>query len=51
MPKGTYTWTRRDKNGTPLDENGAYATGKAIFVDKDVVNKKITVCCNFKMNQ
>ena len=49
QPKGTYTWTRRDKDGNPLDAAKPYATGKVIYIDRDVVNKKMVFGCDFTM--
>ena len=41
----TYTWYRRDKDGNPLDNGAAFATGKVIYVDgDDVDNKTVFVC-------
>lgn len=41
----TYTWYRRDKNGTPLDGGAAFATGKVIYVDGDDVDAKTVFVC------
>ncbi len=41
----TYTWYRRDKDGNPLDNGAAFATGKVIYVDDgDVDIKTVFVC-------
>ena len=41
----TYTWYRRDKDGNPMDDGAAFATGKTIFIDgDDVDNKTVFVC-------
>lgn len=50
LPKGRYSWTRRDKDGNPMDETTPYATEKVIYIDKDVVNKKISLGCSFEMD-
>ena len=49
LPKGTYSWTRRDKDGNPIDKNGSYSTGKVCYIDKDIVNKKVIIGCNFSI--
>ena len=41
----TYTWYRRDKDGNPLDDGNAFATGKVIFVDGDDVDSKTVFVC------
>ena len=41
----TYTWYRRDKNGTSLDGGAAFATGKVIYVDGDDVDAKTVFVC------
>lgn len=50
LPKGTYKWYRRDASGTPLDTEEPYATGKVIFMDATVVDKKTTFGCWFEIN-
>jgi len=40
-----YTWYRRDKDGNPLDDGAAFATGKVIFVDGDDVDGKTVFVC------
>ena len=35
-----YVWYRRDKNGEPMDNGAAFATGKVIFIDGDDVDGK-----------
>lgn len=49
-PKGTYKWTRRDKKGIPLDTGTPYASGKVIYVDKNVVDTKITLGCDVSID-
>lgn len=49
-PKGTYKWTRRDKKGIPLDTGAPYASGKVIYVDKNVVDTKITLGCDVSID-
>lgn len=49
-PKGTYKWTRRDKKGIPLDTSAPYASGKVIYVDKNVVDTKITLGCDVSID-
>ena len=47
LPKYTYTWTFRDKNGQPTTYNGrSSVTGKAIYIDGDMIDNKIIVECN-----
>ena len=41
----TYTWYRRDKDGNPMDNGAAFATGKVIFVDGDDVTVKTVFVC------
>ena len=41
----TYTWYRRDKDGNPLDNGAAFATGKVIYVDGDDVTVKTVFVC------
>lgn len=41
----TYKWYRRDKNGNPLDNGAAFATGKVIYVDGDDVDSKTVFVC------
>ncbi len=41
----TYTWYRRDKDGNPLDNGNAFATGKVIYVDGDDVTVKTVFVC------
>ena len=50
LPKGTYSWYRRDANGNVLDTETAYATGKVIYLDNSVVNKKIQLMCEFQID-
>lgn len=47
LPSGTYEWYRRDKNGESLDTVKPYKTGKAIYLDNSVVNKKISFVCKY----
>lgn len=44
-PKGTYEWYRRDKDGNSLDTTTPYTTGKAIYIDSSLINKKIILTC------
>lgn len=41
----TYTWYRWDKDGNPLDDGAAFATGKSVNVDGDDVDGKTTFIC------
>ena len=41
----TYTWYRRDKDGNPMDNGAAFATGKVIHVDGDDVTVKTVFVC------
>jgi hypothetical protein len=41
----SYTWYRWDKDGNPLDDGAAFATGKSIDVDGDDVDGKTTFIC------
>lgn len=41
----TYTWYRLDKDGNPMDNGSAFATGKSIEVDGDDVEVKTTFTC------
>ena len=41
----TYTWYRRDKDGNPMDNGAAFATGKVIYVDGDDVTVKTVFVC------
>ena len=40
-----YVWYRRDKNGEPMDNGAAFATGKVIFIDGDDVDGKTFFVC------
>ena len=40
-----YVWYRRDKNGEPMDNGTAFATGKVIFIDGDDVDGKTVFVC------
>ena len=40
-----YSWYRRDKDGNPLDDGAAFATGKVIYVDGDDVDVKTVFVC------
>ena len=49
-PVLSYEWYRRDQNGKDIDTFAPYKTGKAIYVDRDIVKdinnkKKIFRCC------
>lgn len=41
----TYAWTRMDKDGTALDEDGPWKTGKSITVTGADVDTKTTFVC------
>lgn len=41
----TYTWYRRDKDGTALDSGKAFKTGKSIAIDGSHVDVKTTFVC------
>lgn len=41
----TYTWYRRDKDGDPMDNGAAFASGKVIYVDGDDVDVKTVFVC------
>ena len=41
----SYTWYRRDKDGNPMDNGSAFATGKVIYVDGDDVTVKTVFVC------
>ena len=43
-----YVWYRRDKNGEPMDNGAAFATGKVIFIDGDDVDGKTVFVCEAK---
>ena len=47
LPSGTYEWYRRNKNGESLDTVKPYKTGKAIYLDNSIVNKKISFVCKY----
>lgn len=49
QPTAQYEWYRRDADGNVLDTITAYATGKVIYLDNTVVNKKVTFRCKFEM--
>ena len=40
-----YVWYRRDKNGEPMDNGAAFATGKVVFIDGDDVDGKTVFVC------
>lgn len=44
LPKGTYKYYRRS-NGVELDTTGAWKEGKAIFVDREIVNGNLLINC------
>ena len=37
LPKGTYSWYRRNQNGQALDTTTPFATGKVIYIDGSIV--------------
>ena len=51
-PTLSYEWYRRDQNGKDIDTLTPYKTGKAIYVDRDIVkdinNKKKIFRCRYK---
>lgn len=47
QPTATYEWYRCDKDGNPLDTSKPYKTGKAIFLNESVVNKKVILKCKY----
>lgn len=47
LPKGTYEWYRRDKNGDAIDTVKPYKTGKAIYLDNSIVDKKVSFVCKY----
>ena len=49
LPQATYSWYRRNALGEVLDTATPYATGKVIYLDNTVVDKKITFRCKFEM--
>ena len=49
LPTGTYEWYRRDKDGNALDTTAPYATGKAIYIDSSLINKKIMLTCVYTL--
>ena len=47
QPKYNYVWTFRDESGQPTTYNGhSSITGKAIYMDGDIVNNKIVLQCD-----
>ena len=47
QPKYNYVWTFRDESGQPIQYNGHDSiTGKAIYIDGDIVNNKIVLQCD-----
>ena len=55
-PVLSYEWYRRDQNGKDIDTFAPYKTGKAIYVDRDIVKdinnkKKIFRCCYKSINE
>ena len=47
QPKYIYTWTFRDETGQPTQYNGQSSiTGKAIYIDGDIVSHKIVLQCD-----
>lgn len=45
LPKGTYKYYRR-QNGVELDVGKEWATGKVIFVDREMVDKNLVINCS-----
>lgn len=43
LPTGTYEWSYRDKDGNVIAEPKMATTGKVIYVDGSLIDKKITV--------
>lgn len=48
-PEGTYSWYRRSSDGTILDTSTAWKTGKAVYIDAEVIDGKINISCKFEM--
>ena len=48
-PKGTYSWYRRSADGVIIDTSTAWKTGKAIYIDADIIDGKIILSCKFEM--
>lgn len=49
LPLGTYLWYRRSADGTVIDTTTAWKTGKAIYIDADIIDGKIILTCKFEM--
>ena len=47
LPTGTYEWYRKDKDGNPLDITKPFATGKVVYFDKTLIDKKVIFGCDF----
>lgn len=45
LPTAQYSWYRRDSAGKELDTSKPYATGKVIYLDNSIINKKINFTC------
>lgn len=46
LPTLTYKWYRRNALGEALDTTTPYATGKVLYLDKDVVDGKVSFTCS-----
>lgn len=49
LPKGKYSWYRRNSKGEIIDSTTPYGTGKVIYVDSSVVNGKTVFTCKFEI--
>lgn len=49
LPKGTYSWYRRDKDGKALDTTIPYKTGKVIFSNGSIVDVKTIFDCEVEI--
>lgn len=45
LPQGTYNFYRRDASGNELDTTQPWKSGKVVYVDRDIVNKSLTLNC------
>lgn len=43
QPTGTYEWYRRNSDGTMLDTTTPWKTGKVIYIDSTMVDKKLVI--------
>lgn len=49
LPQGVYEWYRKDKDGNPIDTTKPFATGKVVYFDKTLIDKKVIFGCYFNM--